>query len=69
MNDAYGDNEKPVVVLDNGSITIKAGCSGDDAPKVYLENRIGHPMHASEFAPDALWPGRQAVELGAFLGQ
>lgn len=35
------DNEKPIVVIDNGGCTIKAGIAGDDHPSVVVPNAVG----------------------------
>ena len=35
------DDLKPAVVIDNGSWTMKAGCSGDDAPRVEFRTAFG----------------------------
>merc|ERR1712224_378410 len=35
--------EKPAIVVDNGSGMMKAGCSGEDAPKVTFSSVVGYP--------------------------
>merc|ERR1711924_104875 len=37
------EDEKPAVVVDNGSGMMKAGCSGEDAPKVTFSSVVGYP--------------------------
>merc|ERR1712023_283725 len=37
------EEEKPAVVIDNGSGMMKAGCSGEDAPKVTFSSVVGYP--------------------------
>merc|ERR1712159_271420 len=37
------DEEKPAIVIDNGSGMMKAGCSGEDAPKVTFSSVVGYP--------------------------
>merc|ERR1712159_772328 len=37
------DEEKPAIVVDNGSGMMKAGCSGEDAPKVTFSSVVGYP--------------------------
>merc|ERR1711981_231352 len=37
------EEEKPAVVVDNGSGMMKAGCSGEDAPKVTFSSVVGYP--------------------------
>merc|ERR1712182_42264 len=37
------EEEKPAIVVDNGSGMMKAGCSGEDAPKVTLSSVVGYP--------------------------
>jgi len=44
MND-YDEDEKPAIVIDNGSGMMKAGCSGEDAPKVTFSSVVGYPRH------------------------
>lgn len=39
------DYENPVIVIDNGSGTIKAGFAGDDAPTVVFPSIVGRPRH------------------------
>merc|ERR1711977_337494 len=39
------DEEKPACVVDNGSGMMKAGLSGEDAPKVTFSSCIGYPKH------------------------
>merc|ERR1712072_1539775 len=36
-------DEKPAIVVDNGSGMMKAGCSGEDAPKVTFSSVVGYP--------------------------
>ena len=35
--------DKPAVVIDNGTGMIKAGIAGDEAPKVYFPTVVGTP--------------------------
>ena len=35
--------DKPAVVIDNGTGMIKAGIAGDEAPKVYFPTVVGYP--------------------------
>merc|ERR1712196_753291 len=37
------EDEKPAIVVDNGSGMMKAGCSGEDAPKVTFSSVVGYP--------------------------
>merc|ERR1711977_548684 len=37
------DEDKPAIVVDNGSGMMKAGCSGEDAPKVTFSSVVGYP--------------------------
>merc|ERR1711939_1052440 len=37
------EEEKPAIVVDNGSGMMKAGCSGEDAPKVTFSSVVGYP--------------------------
>merc|ERR1739838_1203350 len=37
------EDEKPAIVIDNGSGMMKAGCSGEDAPKVSTQSVVGYP--------------------------
>merc|ERR1711939_929481 len=37
------DEEKPAIVVNNGSGMMKAGCSGEDAPKVTFSSVVGYP--------------------------
>jgi len=37
------EDEKPAIVIDNGSGMMKAGCSGEDAPKVTFSSVVGYP--------------------------
>merc|ERR1712199_121748 len=37
------EEEKPAIVVDNGSGMTKAGCSGEDAPKVTFSSVVGYP--------------------------
>merc|ERR1712100_255593 len=39
------DEEKPAIVVDNGSGMMKAGCSGEDAPKVTFSSVVGYPKN------------------------
>jgi actin beta/gamma 1 len=39
------DNESAAVVLDNGSGMMKAGFSGDDAPRAVFPSIVGRPRH------------------------
>jgi len=41
------EEEKPAVVLDNGTGMIKAGISGEDAPKVAFASVVGYPKMKS----------------------
>ena len=45
-------NDKPAVVIDNGTGMIKAGIAGDEAPKVYFPTVVGYPkfdqIHGAE---------------------
>merc|ERR1712048_964002 len=44
---SYDDNEITAVVLDNGSGMMKAGFSGDDAPRAVFPSVCGRPKHTS----------------------
>jgi len=44
---SYNDNEITAVVLDNGSGMMKAGFSGDDAPRAVFPSICGRPKHQS----------------------
>jgi len=37
------EEENPAIVVDNGSGMMKAGCSGEDAPKVTFSSVVGYP--------------------------
>merc|ERR1711967_204544 len=37
------DDEKPAVIMDNGTGMMKCGCSGEDAPKVTFASCVGYP--------------------------
>lgn len=37
--------QETVVVIDNGSDTLKAGLAGDDVPKVIFPTVVGKPIH------------------------
>merc|ERR1711939_1284009 len=39
------EESKPAIVLDNGTGMIKAGISGEDAPKVTFASCVGYPKH------------------------
>ena len=41
------DSEAPIVVIDNGSGMVKAGISGEDAPRAVFPAVVGRPKHAS----------------------
>merc|ERR1711918_78860 len=41
------EEEKPAIVVDNGSGMMKAGCSGEDAPKVTFSSVVGYPKGKS----------------------
>lgn len=41
------DTNKPPIVIDNGSGVVKAGFSGDDAPKCIFPSIMGTPRHPS----------------------
>merc|ERR1712199_34482 len=43
FNNMCDEEEKPAVVVDNGSGMMKAGCSGEDAPKVTFSSVVGYP--------------------------
>jgi len=45
MAEEYDIEDKPAVVLDNGTGMIKAGLSGEDAPKVTFASVVGYPRH------------------------
>jgi len=56
---------KPAVVVDNGSGFIKAGISGDDAPKVRFASTVGYPI---EKDPDRdFYIGADAMQKRAAL--
>ena len=38
------DQISPAIVIDNGSGVLKAGFSGDDAPRSCIPNMIGRPI-------------------------
>merc|ERR1711924_564997 len=40
-------DEKPAIVVDNGSGMMKAGCSGEDVPKVTFSSVVGYPKGKS----------------------
>merc|ERR1712072_1269246 len=40
-------DEKPAIFVDNGSGMMKAGCSGEDAPKVTFSSVVGYPKGKS----------------------
>ena len=44
------DEAKTVVVIDNGSNTIKAGFAGDDAPRAVFPSIVGRPRHITVMA-------------------
>merc|ERR1712132_10167 len=44
------EEEKPAVVVDNGSGMMKAGCSGEDAPKVTFSSVVGYPKQKTALA-------------------
>jgi len=41
------DSEAPIVVIDNGSGMVKAGISGEDAPRAVFPAVVGRPKHAT----------------------
>lgn len=43
----YDIEDKPAVVIDNGSGMMKAGLSGEDAPTVTFSSCVGYPRHQS----------------------
>merc|ERR1712100_45436 len=43
FNNMCDEEEKPAIVVDNGSGMMKAGCSGEDAPKVTFSSVVGYP--------------------------
>merc|ERR1711939_919131 len=43
FNNMCNEEEKPAIVVDNGSGMMKAGCSGEDAPKVTFSSVVGYP--------------------------
>jgi len=45
MSDDGGDNDTPGLVVDNGSGMVKAGFSGDDAPRAVFPSIVGRPRH------------------------
>jgi actin beta/gamma 1 len=58
------------VVIDNGSSTVKAGFSGEDAPRVEFRNVVGRGRHAGVFksatqAP--VWLGEEAWQKRGML--
>merc|ERR1712196_722143 len=42
-NNMCDEEDKPAIVVDNGSGMMKAGCSGEDAPKVTFSSVVGYP--------------------------
>ncbi len=40
-----GDENQEIVVIDNGSGTIKAGLAGDDTPRAVFPSIVGRPRH------------------------
>merc|ERR1712205_77035 len=47
FNNMCDEEEKPAIVVDNGSGMMKAGCSGEDAPKVTFSSVVGYPKGKS----------------------
>jgi len=47
LDDANGSDYFPAIVVDNGSGMIKAGCSGEDAPKVTFSSVVGYNKQRS----------------------
>merc|ERR1712159_563188 len=43
LNMMMDEDDKPAIVIDNGSGMMKAGCSGEDAPKVTFSSVVGYP--------------------------
>jgi len=46
-NEDDDDEQKPAIVVDNGSDMIKAGYTGEDAPKVTFSTIVGYPKQTS----------------------
>ncbi|CAG7835610.1 unnamed protein product [Allacma fusca] len=53
--------ETPVIVIDNGSGTCKAGLSGDDAPRVILPSVVGRPLEPGTLPKD-LYVGDEVLK-------
>ena len=59
-----------LIVLDNGSGTIRAGFVGDDLPKCYFLFFVGRPKHIRVLAgalEGDVFIDRRAEELGGLL--
>ena len=42
------DIDKRIVVIDNGSHSIKAGFAGEDEPRAIFRTVVGRPKHSNE---------------------
>ena len=66
MSTSSEDEYKPAIVLDNGSHKIKAGFSGDDAPRCVIPNIIGYPHNTTDFfslkQDDGYYVGDRAMQ-------
>ena len=55
------DDEKPILIIDNGSGTIKAGMAGEDAPSHVLSSVIGKPK-SGQYLDQLSYFGDEAIE-------
>jgi actin-related protein len=44
--------DKPAVVIDNGTGMIKAGIAGEEAPKAYFPSCVGYPKYEQLIGSD-----------------
>merc|ERR1712188_280968 len=63
------EEEKPAVVVDNGSGMMKAGCSGEDAPKVTFSSVVGYPKQKTALVgtDKAYYIGEEAQQKRGIL--
>jgi len=61
--------EKPAIVMDNGTGMMKCGLSGEDAPKVTFASCVGYPKHSSMLAGSSkdYYVGEEAMQKRGVL--
>ena len=45
MDNKIDDEERQAIVIDNGSLMMKAGFAGEDAPRAVFPNHVRKPRH------------------------